>query len=252
MSVTRPYKRTCRQFVDGRYSEGGRWQYICHPQFAVEPGQFIRAFELIQKDLHNLFDYVEPAESNLPCYSYRIHELLVRTCIEIEANCKVILLENGYASAGDLNMGDYRKLNPTHRLSSYQVQLPLWHGAGAVRTPFAAWAVTGQPLAWYQAYHAVKHDRHQSFDQASFKNLLDAVCGLVAILGAQFHTEDFSPALRGLALSEGGPSGGFDVAIGDYFHIKFPTDWPAADQYDFDWQKLRNDPAPIQNLTFPA
>jgi hypothetical protein len=78
------------------------------------------------------------------------------------------------------------------------------------------------------------------------------VCGLVSVLGSQFHTEDFSPGLSGLALEgHGGPSGGFDVAIGGYFHIKFPTDWPAADQYDFDWQTLRNDAAPIQNLTFP-
>jgi hypothetical protein len=52
MPVIRPYKRTCRRFVDGHYSEGGRWQYICHTLFAVEPTQFIRAFELIQKDLH--------------------------------------------------------------------------------------------------------------------------------------------------------------------------------------------------------
>jgi hypothetical protein len=247
MSVTRPYKRTCRQFVDGDYSEGGRSQYICDPRYAAAPpAQFIRAFELIQKDLLNLFDYVEPAEGNLPCYSYRIHELLVRTCIEVEANCKVILLENGYSSAGNLDIRDYRKLNPTHRLSSYQVQLPLWHGAGAVRTPFAAWATEQPSLAWYQAYNAVKHDRHQSFDQASFKNLLDAVCGLVAILGAQFHTQDFSPDNYIVV------EGPLDVAIGGYFHIKFPTDWPAADQYDFDWQKLRNDLAPIQNLTFPA
>jgi hypothetical protein len=148
-------------------------------------------------------------------------------------------------------MGDYRKLNPTHRLSSYQIKLPLWHGAGAVRTPFAAWA-SDNSLSWYQDYNAVKHDRHHSFQKANFANLLDAVCGLVSVLGSQFHTEDFGPARRGLGLSQGGPSPGFDVAIGDYFHIKFPTDWPAVDQYDFDWQMLRNEPAPIQNLTFPA
>jgi len=248
VSVTRPYKRTCRQFVGGSYSEGGRWQYICHPQFAVEPGQFIRAFELIQKDLHNLFDYVEPAESNLPCYSYRIHELLVRTCIEVEANCKAILLENGYAKSGDLNINDYKKLDSSHHLSSYQVRLPLWHGAGALRTPFAAWA-SGGGVAWYQAYNAVKHDRHQRFHEANFGNLLDAVCGLVSVLGSQFHTQDFSPGPGYLILEEG-PPGGFDVAIGDYFHIKFPNDWLAAEQYDFDWQTLRNDAAPFQNLTF--
>jgi hypothetical protein len=248
MAATRPYKRTCRQFVDGSYSEGGRWQYICHPDFAVEPGHFIRAFELIQKDLESLFDYVEPADRNLHTYSYRIHELLVRTCIEVEANCKAILLENGYAKASDLNMDDYKKLNATHHLSSYEIKLPLWHGTGALRTPFAAWTF-GAGLRWYQAYNATKHDRHQRFQEANFENLLDAVSGLVALLGAQFHTQSFSTGQRVLAL-EDSRLGGFEVAIGGYFHIKFPTDWSTAEQYDFDWQTLRSDLHPIQTLTF--
>jgi hypothetical protein len=33
-------------------------------------------------------DYVEPADQNLNTYSFRIHELLMRACIEVEANCK--------------------------------------------------------------------------------------------------------------------------------------------------------------------
>ena len=46
-----------------------------------------------------------------------------------------------------------------------------------------------------------------------------AVCGLVALLSAQFHLWSFSPsgAIR-WAAAIGGPLAGFEVAIGRYFH----------------------------------
>src|SRR5665213_3452453 len=123
MSINRPFYRSCRQFSDGHYSEGGRWEYIAHPKYAKSPEQYIRAFLLILKDLQNLFDYIEPSDKNLKCYSFRIHELLMRTCIEAEANFKAVLIENGYekkdteGNNADLDIEDYKKLEKTHKLS---------------------------------------------------------------------------------------------------------------------------------------
>lgn len=163
MPVTCPYRRTCRQFVDGSYSEGGRWQYMLHPKFAQAPEHYVRAFLLLLKDLQELFDYIEPADKNLHCYSYRIHALLLRACVEVEANCKAILKENGYSKSDNWNMDDYKKIDKTHLLSSYQVQAPNWKGSERVRSPFSNWS-TGGPLPWYQAYNATKHDRHSEFE----------------------------------------------------------------------------------------
>ena len=125
MSITKPFRRTCRELADGSYERSGNGRYVKHPRFAVAPEQYVRAFLLIQKDLQELFDYVEPADKNLGCYSYRIHELHMRTCIEVEANWKAILTENGYVRGGDWNMGDYKKIEKTHRLSGYQVKSSL-------------------------------------------------------------------------------------------------------------------------------
>ena len=246
MTVRKPFPRTCRQFVNGSYSEGGKWRYITDTRFASSPQQYIRAFLLIQKDLLNLFDYVEPSDKNAECYSYRMHELLIRACVEVEANCKAILNDNGYVRRGDWNMEDYRKLNRTHRLSSYQVKFPLWHGAKSVVSPFAPWA-TGGCLAWYQAYNATKHDRHGEFETANFGNLVQAIAGLVALLGAQFHTQDFSGIDYLIA---DGPADGFEPAIGSYFLIMHADDWPAADRYEFDWEALKSDPNAFQQLAF--
>src|SRR5262245_53611429 len=90
----------------------------------------------IQKDMLELFDFIEPADTNLPCYSYRIHELFMRTCIEIEANFKAILTENGYSRSGDWNMNDYRKTETSHLLSAYLVKFPVWQGNQHTRQPF--------------------------------------------------------------------------------------------------------------------
>ncbi len=230
MSVKRPYKRTCRQFVDNSYADSGKSHYLLHPNFAKSPEQYVRAFLLIQKDLQTLFDYIEPSDLNLVCYSYRIHELLLRTCIEVEANCKAILLENGYEKSGDLNMDDYKKINKSHRLSSYEIKLPLWHGDKALRKPFANWT-SGGSLSWYKAYNSTKHDRHEKFKQASFENLTEAICGLVAILSAQFWQEDYIPGNSYLIAD--GSVDGMDTAIGKYFRVRFPTDWNEDEKYDF-------------------
>ena len=248
MPIIKPFRRTCRQFVDGSYSEGGRSGYVAHPKFAKAPQQYIRAFDVIQKDLLELFDYVEPSDKNLHCYSYRIHEVHTRACIEVEANCKAILNENGYTRADgrNLDMTDYKKLNSTHRLSSYQVKFPLWHGNDHTRVPFSPWS-GGASLIWYQAYNQTKHDRHEQFEQANFGNLLDAVSALVVLLASQFYTHDFSHLVLLAAM---GPGDGFETAIGNYFLVKHPNDWPANDRYSFDWQQLKNDPDPFQVLQF--
>lgn len=177
MAVTKPYRRICRQFTNGSYAEGGRSQYIEHPKYAKSPEHYVRAFTLLLKDMQELFDYIEPADANLSCYSFRIHELLLRACVEVEANCKAILTENGYTKSDDMDMADYKKINVSHRLSSYSIKMPYWHGALSIREPFSSWA-TGGSLPWYKAYNATKHDRHESFHLATFNQMIDAMVDL--------------------------------------------------------------------------
>ncbi len=241
-----PFRRTCRQFANGTYGDHCNSDYILHPKYANEPEHYVRAFTLIQKDLLELFDYVEPCDTNLNCYSYRIHALYMRTCIEIEANFKAILRENGYSRKGDWNRTDYKKLEVTHLPSAYEVKLPVWQGAADSRKPFAPWACGGG-LPWYDAYNEAKHDRHDKFPLANFGNLLDAICALVVILSAQFHTVEFSKSKE-----EGVPArpAGYNTAIGGYFRVKFPDNWPAGDRYNFVWIPMSHNADPFQTLTF--
>jgi hypothetical protein len=253
MAINRPYRRTCRQFLDGTYSSNGRWGYIIHPKFAQSPSHYIRGFMLLLKDLQELFDYVEPADDNLSCYSYRIHALLLRACVEVEANCKAVLKENGYVKTDkkgndvDMNMSDYKKINVSHHLSSYQVQVPHWTGNQSLRTPFSAWAA-GETLPWYNAYNATKHDRLFEFRAATFEHLLDACCGVLVMLSAQFWNRDFAPF--DVLVSSNGVDDGLEDGIGGYFRVKFPDDFSEELRYDFDWKELQKESDPFQTFDY--
>lgn len=248
MAVSKPYYLTVRQFVDGDYAEGGRSQYIKHSRYAQSPLNYIRAFELIQKDLLTLFEYIDPSWRNPNTFSFRTFELLLRTCTEIEANFKSIFRANIYSRVGNLNITDYVKIDATHFLSQYEVKMPYWHGErGRLRQPFKSWLNGTHVLDWYQAYNHAKHDRAKNLKEASFKNLVDAVSGLAVLIAAQYYTNDFSSVDFLIAEGDGD---GFETAVGDYFLIKFPENVPTKDRYDFNWQALELEKDPFQKFDY--
>jgi hypothetical protein len=88
MALSKPFKRTARPQADGNYR--GQARYIKDPRYAAGREHYIRAFLILQKDLLELFDYVEPSDKNGACYSYRIHELHTRACIEVKPIAKLL------------------------------------------------------------------------------------------------------------------------------------------------------------------
>jgi hypothetical protein len=221
---------------------------IDHPKYASDKGHYVRAFEIIHKDLIALFDYIEPADANHETYSFRVHELLTRACIEVEANLAAILADQDYAGRRkDWKMADYRKVNQSHRLSSFRVKLPIWKGRSDLREPFKAWENPDGALAWYQDYNAAKHDRHGSFPRANFNSLIDAVSGLVALVASQFFNA--TTKTDSYLLLEG-PNDGFDESVASYYRVGFPADWPEAERYEFNWNELVNEGDPFARFVY--
>jgi hypothetical protein len=124
--------------------------YLVHKRFATDPRHYVRAFLLLQQDVLDLFSYIEPSDRNLDTYSHRIEQLLMRACVEVEANLTAILLDNGYKSpSGEkLTMTQYRMVNISHRLSSYEIRVPGWNGNQGMRQPFSYWTEKSQKLPW--------------------------------------------------------------------------------------------------------
>lgn len=80
-------------------------------------------------------------------------------------------------------------------------------------------------------------------NMATINHLVEATCGLVVLLSAQFLNEDFSPNVGYLALQSSGD--GMESSIGGYFRVKYPN-WNAKDRYDFNWQEIKDKPNIIQ------
>ena len=259
MSHSKPFHRNYRGFVKGPNSGYSSQAYILDRGYSEAPEHYVRAFIMIQNDLQKLFEYIEPSDQNLAVYSYRIHELLMRTCIEAEANFKAILRENTYnptnrngdsRSEKKWNIHDYRKVNKTHHLSTYRVYLPLWDGEKSVFEPFGHWENSTE-LPWYQAYNKSKHDRKNKFKEANLENLLNSITGLLVLLSSQFGTKDFSPGNTLLAF-EGSGYYCEEAALGEYFHIKFPDDWDESEKYEFDWSELKNQADRFQKINYDS
>lgn len=261
MPITKPFHRIYRTLIQSINSGYSSWAFIVDKEYAKSPHHFTRAFLILQEDIKGLFEYIEPADINLRTYSYRIHELLMRTCIEVEINFKAILRENIYSptyqsgsKAGQSrteefwNINDYSKINKTHHLDNYFVELPFWRGNKNRYQPFFGWQ-SGSSLSWYQAYNETKHDRNNKFELANFENLITAFAGLFVLLSSQFNCQSFEP---GSTLLSSGTDGYFDgkFGIGEYLKIEFPTNWTQAEKYDFDWSVLKNETIRFQKFDY--
>lgn len=246
MSFKKPFHRNYRKMRPGHNAGYSDWAYIVDREYAIDPQHYTRAYSIIQSDIINLFQYIEPTDINNSTYSFRTHELLMRTCIEVEANFKAILRENIFTPTNlkgeprqerSWTINDFKIINKTHHLDAYTVEFPFWRGSEGIKRPFENWEAN-KPLAWYQAYNNSKHDRLNNFHEANLGNLLLAFSGLFVLLSSQFRTESFATGGRGLELSIDSFFPG-DFGLGGFLMINFPDNWTEDEMYDFDWTLLK-------------
>lgn len=262
MPILKPFHRIYRELISANNSGYSSWAFIVDKEYAKKPHHFTRGFLILQEDIKNLFEYIEPADINLKTYSYRIHELLMRTCIELEANFKAILRENIYTptfrsgnKAGQLrteefwNINDYIKINKTHHLDNYFVEFPFWRGNQNRYQPFLDWQ-SGSSLTWYQVYNETKHDKNDKFELANFESLLTAFAGLFVLLSSQFSCQDFQTGSISLSLESGSSYFDGEFGIGEYLKIEFPKNWTDEEKYDFDWSVLKSEPIRFQKFDY--
>jgi hypothetical protein len=141
---------------------------------------------LIQ-ELQAICRVVHPTKANFKVYGHEIRNLLIIAATEVEAQWKGIL-EANHAKAK--TRADYVKLSPAMRLPEYEVAIPWYPWLDPLR-PFGGWVVPVAPdekqaLSWYDAYNAVKHDRENSFDQGTLKDVFQALAGCFVMLCAQY------------------------------------------------------------------
>lgn len=248
MPISRPYFRVCRPFVSGDYINSISSTYLSDPRNAGDLINLVRGYHLLEKQLYRIFDYVEPADANLHCFSHELYALLLRASTEFEANARAILSVNGYVSSGNLTMRDYHKLNVATRLSEYYVTVPIWNGSRKRFAPLNDWS-HGPSLTWYQDYNSAKHDRSANFAKASMRNAIDAVASVFCILFSQFHIFAFDPnhPVSGYSIDDAGNHWSHDACL---LTIETPTTWKEEQKYDFDWDLLKTDAQAFNKYSF--
>lgn len=253
MGIPNPYYRIIRPFTNGEYFPVyGTGKYVLDEKYALDRSILIRSYDIIEKDLITLFNYIEPHDNNLNVFSHKTYELLLRASTEFETNCKEILYANDYKkNKDDLKIKDYYKIEHASKLSEYKVILNVWSPNVKTFQPFIDWANNQySPLTWYQAYNKVKHSRSREFLQASLENVMLAVTGLFAILFSQFSECLFFPYQN----PEGCCFDDIDNAIlyseTSLFQIKPPTNWGPDEQYDFNWNEIKKSNDPYRKFSF--
>lgn len=246
MAIPTPYFRVTRPFVDGGYVRTGDSAYMRDPRYASDARDLIRGYHYLEKDLLRVFEFMEPADSNLAGYSHQLYALLLRASTEFETNAKAILAANGYSQAGNWDIIDYHKVNTALRLSEYRVTIPIWAGNPKVIEPFTEWA-RGHSLSWYQHYNTVKHNRASQFSFATLENALAAVSAVFAIVFSQFNIDAFHPYHTVSWYSEDNGVMSHQECL---LHIELPRSWSAHECYDFDWNALDKSAMPFQEFPF--
>lgn len=241
MTIAQPYYRIWRPFQNNDFFQN---DYVLDTRYARDAIDFIRGYHLLERDLFRLFDFVEPADANLSCYSHQLYELLLRASTEFEANAKAILQANGY-TRGHLNVNDYYKLQPATRLAEYAITIPIWRG-NRVFHPFDEWG-TRASLSWYQAYNRVKHNRSEHFESASLENAVKAITAVFAIVFAQFGIATFDPYHEVGSFQWDGTLLSHSACL---LSLEPSGTWIPAEHYDFDWETLKLTASPFQRYVF--
>jgi len=156
---------------------------------------------------------------------------------------------NGYSKPVNFNITDYFKINKASKLHEYKVILNIWHPQKKILQPFSTWnGLTYIPLPWYQAYNNVKHDRNINFKNASLKNLLESVAGLLVILFSQFSIFALNP-YQVIEVFWGTEENGY-CTDNSLFAVVSPNSWLEAEKYDFDWNSIKSNSNPFKQYPF--
>jgi len=140
-------------------------------------------FLALERDMEAVSRYIEFSDQNLKAgvYSIELAHLLFAAASEVDVVAKLVCqILDPTAPCGNIN--DYKAviLAKMPDLVSMQISIPRY---GQQLIPWGNWK-TGKNPDWWRSYNNVKHQRDQHFDEATLKNALNALGGLLALI---FH-----------------------------------------------------------------
>lgn len=152
-------------------------------------------FVAISEDLEKTSRFVEPTPDNFKTYSVEYARLYLAIGSEVDVVAK-LLCEKINATAKRGNIDDYRAviLAVFPDFSDIQVVIPRYEIS---LTPWKDWR-SGLNPTWWRKHNDVKHERNKAFRDANMENTLNALGGLLVLVG-YLYAEDLGN--KGLAPS---------------------------------------------------
>jgi hypothetical protein len=121
-------------------------------------------------------------DNQLKVISMRFADLILRIGAESENGAKVLLIQSKIALKKKSNFPEVAKALCTKfnfQKARVDIIWPYQELSQPFLTPFSSWSssASNNPK-WYNAYHDIKHDRHNNFSCASYGNTLDRLAAL--------------------------------------------------------------------------
>ncbi|HEX8127851.1 MAG TPA: hypothetical protein VF527_02035 [Pyrinomonadaceae bacterium] len=135
-------------------------------------------FLALENDLEVVSRYIEFSQSNFKTYSIELAHLLFAASSEVDVIAKSLCkLLNPTMPRHTIN--DYR-LTITQGIPNLANEQVFIKRYGLTLTPWKNWQGNTNPL-WWRSYNNVKHERNQYFPEATLKNALNALAGLLVV-----------------------------------------------------------------------
>jgi hypothetical protein len=150
-------------------------------------------FLALCEDLQETTRFVELTSDNFKTYSIEYTRLYLAAGSEIDVVAKQLCETiDSSARAGSIN--EYRQLIVPKYPELPTVAVVVWR-YGVTRIPWRDWAGDANPR-WWTCYNRVKHQRHLDYKEANLENTLDALAGLLVMVGYLYGRELANRELR--------------------------------------------------------
>lgn len=135
-------------------------------------------FLALERDVEVAARYVEFADANMSTYSIEFAHLLFAAASEVDVVAK-LLCRVLAPSKPRQNIEHYRSVlsGEIPDLAATQVLVPRY---GLTLTPWENW-VGGTNPNWWRSYNNVKHERDVHYSEATLKNALNSLAGLMTL-----------------------------------------------------------------------
>lgn len=138
-----------------------------------------RDLKILLEKTQEIINFIEPSSQSLQAYSYKLRELLILSCTEVE---NILRFYTPNSSGKILKTTDYVQILQKVALGQYKISFVDCVNKFACK-PFENWNSSSatQSIPWYDAYNKVKHDKANNFKEATFENCLNAVAAVIVL-----------------------------------------------------------------------